>query len=145
MNNQPNQSQEINKSQEAKDQDEDDEEVEMDNDEQEQKVDTPIPEEPEMSEEQVREMKKAFKFIDADKNGTVTKQELLNYLRSHDNGLRITPASVANIARKVDVDGDGVISFEEFSNALDGILERFEVLKLAKNKKVKANKAKVKR
>lgn len=85
-------------------------------------------------------MKAAFKFIDADGNGTVTKQELIAYLKKNDNGLKITPASILNAVRKVDVNGDGIISYEEFVTALDSILERFEVLKLAKKNKKAAGK-----
>lgn len=67
-------------------------------------------------------MKRVFKRMDTTGNGVVTTRELGDFLKRMDNGLRITPASVNTIIRKVDVNGDGKISFSEFENALFGIL-----------------------
>ena len=72
-------------------------------------------------------MKMIFKRMDTSGDGVVTTKELGYFLRQMENGLRITPASVNTIIRKVDVDKDGKISFEEFESALTGILQKFQI------------------
>lgn len=62
--------------------------------------------------------------MDTDKDGTVSKKELQYFIKNLD-GPAITPASVTTIIRKVDSNGDGIISFQEFEDALQGILKRF--------------------
>lgn len=56
----------------------------------------------------------AFNFIDLDKNGFISEEELLIYYKSY--GVHDADV-IKNIFRKLDVDGDGVISREEFVEA----------------------------
>ena len=74
----------------------------------------------------MQQLKRAFKECDVDKDGTVTKKELHYFVKNLD-GPAITPASVTTIIRKVDKNGDGVIQWQEFEDAVQGILKRFNI------------------
>ena len=54
----------------------------------------------------------AFSLFDADGDGYITSEELVEMLSTVDNNLEEN--AVANLMTKADLDGDGVISFEEF-------------------------------
>ena len=58
---------------------------------------------------QIKIIKRVFSVIDTDGDGTVTAEELQNYLLTNMNGLRITRATVSYLIRKIDVNKDGII------------------------------------
>lgn len=63
--------------------------------------------------EQVKQISDAFKVFDKDKSGTITADEIRAVLRKC--GEEVDEAEVEDILRRVDVDGDGKISIEEFA------------------------------
>lgn len=60
----------------------------------------------------------AFSLFDADGDGHITSEELVEMLSTVDNNLE--ESAVANLMTKADLDGDGVISFEEFYQLIMG-------------------------
>lgn len=63
-------------------------------------------------EEVLENLRDAFKVFDIDKNGSITAEELQNVLGSL--GEESTMAECRKMISGVDVDGDGMISFDEF-------------------------------
>ena len=63
-----------------------------------------------LSETEVEELKKAFQTIDENHDGTITQAELRKALQSSASG---NDASVAELIRLADVDGDGKLSYNE--------------------------------
>ena len=57
------------------------------------------------------EIRREFRAIDGDKNGIITKEELLKSIK--ERGV-ISPDQVEEFLRETDVDGNGEIDFEEF-------------------------------
>ena len=65
-----------------------------------------------LSEDEVAEIKEAFKELDVDGNGTITSEELQNVIILFGEKL---PETVINVmVEMADTDGDGKINFEEF-------------------------------
>lgn len=66
----------------------------------------------ELSQEQVAEFKAAFSRFDKNKDGTINVQELGDILKTL--GQKPTEEELKELIARVDTDGDGAISFEEF-------------------------------
>ena len=64
------------------------------------------------SEEQIAEFKEAFSLFDKDGDGTITIKELEVVMRSL--GQNPTDAELQDMIKDVDIDGNGVIDFNEF-------------------------------
>lgn len=62
------------------------------------------------------EMREAFKVFDRNGDGKISCKELKYVLTSI--GENLTDAEFADLIREADIDGDGSISFDEFSNVL---------------------------
>lgn len=58
------------------------------------------------------ELATAFKYFDADRDGTTSKEELKRVMKQF--GQKLTKAELNAVVAEVDTDGDGEISFEEF-------------------------------
>jgi calcium-dependent protein kinase len=67
-----------------------------------------------MSEDDVRKLKETFSRLDLDKSGTVTIDELKEAIKTMDAS---QAASVQAMMSSLDVNGDGVISYEEWMMA----------------------------
>lgn len=65
------------------------------------------------TEEQLNELREAFKVFDKDGDGTVTTAELGDVMESL--GQHPTEAELHEMINEVDVDGNGEIEFEEFA------------------------------
>ena len=65
--------------------------------------------------EQAAELKKAFEVMDANKDGVVTKDELVTLLKGL--GEDVTDEVVDEMIKIADENGDGKIQFEEFVKA----------------------------
>ena len=65
-----------------------------------------------VSEQQIKEFKEAFSFIDKDGDGKITFIELKTVMLSL--GLLPTVEEVIEIIKEMDTDGNGVIDFTEF-------------------------------
>ena len=61
-------------------------------------------------------MKIAFRQFDRNNDGVLSKREVRNMLRPLSN--EIDPKDIDKIIEKADTNGDGVISFKEFVNAI---------------------------
>ncbi|KAH3802310.1 neo-calmodulin-like [Dreissena polymorpha] len=62
---------------------------------------------------QVEQIKAAFKVFDKDNSGALTRDEILSVLRLA--GDKVDDAELDDMISRVDVDGDGKISIEEFA------------------------------
>ena len=62
------------------------------------------------------EMMKAFQVFDADGSGNITAQELRATMGKL--GVKLTDDEVDDMINEADTDGDGQISYEEFSNMM---------------------------
>ncbi|WAR18065.1 CALM1-like protein [Mya arenaria] len=62
---------------------------------------------------QVEEMKTAFKVFDKDNSGTISRDEIREVLNMA--GEKIDDSEIDEMLRKVDIDGDGNISIDEFA------------------------------
>ncbi|XP_060602173.1 neo-calmodulin-like [Ruditapes philippinarum] len=62
--------------------------------------------------DQLEELRQAFRIFDKDDDGTISTQELGTVLRSL--GQNPTEHDLEQIIKEVDVDGNGLIEFEEF-------------------------------
>ena len=62
------------------------------------------------------EMLKAFQVFDADGSGNITAQELRTTMGKL--GVKLTDDEVDDMINEADTDGDGQISYEEFSNMM---------------------------
>ena len=64
----------------------------------------------------------AFKMIDVDEDGHISKEELIRTFGGGHMAERTTEVW-DEIMNEVDKDNDGMISFEEFTNAMQGVVE----------------------
>jgi calmodulin len=72
-----------------------------------------------LSEDEVAEIKEAFKRMDVDGNGTVTSEELKKVMK--EQGENIPEVFTEVMVAMADTNGDGKISYEEFVQmAIDG-------------------------
>ena len=76
-------------------------------------------------------LKELFKSIDEDGSGTITLEEMRKALTKWEH--KITDAELANLMTVADVDGDGLIDYNEFvaSTMQMSKLEKEEVLQKA--------------
>ena len=65
-----------------------------------------------LSEDEVAEIKEAFKRMDVDGNGTVTSEELKKVMK--EQGEKLPEAVIDVMVAMADTDSDGKINFEEF-------------------------------
>lgn len=66
----------------------------------------------EVSAAKLKEYRDAFDMFDRDRDGSITSKELSNVMR---NLVRdISDAEIKQIIQEVDIDGNGIIDFEEF-------------------------------
>jgi calmodulin len=66
----------------------------------------------EVSAAKVKEYRDAFDMFDRDRDGSITTKELSNVMK---NLIRdISDAEIKQIIQEVDIDGNGIIDFEEF-------------------------------
>ena len=68
-----------------------------------------------LTEDQVKEMKKAFEVMDSNKDGFVTKDELKTLLKGL--GEDVTDEVINEMLNIADTNGDGKVEFEEFCAA----------------------------
>ena len=66
----------------------------------------------ELTEEQIAEFKDAFSFIDKDKDGSITSEEIGSALEAM--GKFVTPTEIRDMINLIDSDGNGKIEFSEF-------------------------------
>ena len=69
-----------------------------------------------LSEEQVAEFKEAFDKFDKDKDGTISVQELGTVMQ--ELGLKPSEAELKVLIARLDTDNNGIISFQEFLEAM---------------------------
>ena len=65
-----------------------------------------------LTEEQIMEFKEAFNFFDGDGDGTITTKEIGTVMRSL--GQNPTEDELQEMINEIDVDGHGIIDFQEF-------------------------------
>ena len=65
-----------------------------------------------LTDDQAKELKKAFEMIDTDGNGFLDKEEIRKMLQGMDSD--VDDAAVEEFLRNADQDGDGRVSFDEF-------------------------------
>ncbi|KAF0314491.1 Calmodulin [Amphibalanus amphitrite] len=65
--------------------------------------------------DQVASLRRQFDLLDTDEDGHISPVHLTNVLRSID--LHITDTEMDEVMAKTDVDGDGIITFEDFVEA----------------------------
>ena len=70
---------------------------------------------PNLSAEQIEELKKAFAVLDENKDGVISKDELAKLLGGL--GEDVTDDVVTEMMNLADSDGDGKVNFEEFCKA----------------------------
>eukprot|EP00762_Andalucia_godoyi_P003250 ANDGO_06618.mRNA.1 hypothetical protein GUITHDRAFT_92634 len=63
-----------------------------------------------------RDLRTAFRSMDADKDALITVDEFENWLKRFD--FRITDLCLVKLVRRFDANGDGIITFDEFVGAL---------------------------
>ena len=68
-----------------------------------------------LSAEQAAELKKAFEVMDTNKDGVVTKDELMTLLKNL--GENVSDDVIDEMIKIADENGDGKIQFEEFVKA----------------------------
>jgi calcium-dependent protein kinase len=66
-----------------------------------------------ISKEETEHLEKIFKAIDADGNGNLDKQEILNGYEEH-FGIPISEEEVDKMFKEIDIDGNGTIDYSEF-------------------------------
>merc|ERR1712042_324742 len=64
------------------------------------------------------EIREAFQVFDGDGNGFINRQELAVVMGNM--GESLTPAEIQGMIDEADVDGDGLINYEEFYNMMSG-------------------------
>uniref|UniRef100_A0A8C4NH44 Calneuron 2 n=1 Tax=Eptatretus burgeri TaxID=7764 RepID=A0A8C4NH44_EPTBU len=69
-----------------------------------------------ISEDEIKEIRDAFRVFDRDGNGFISKQELGMAMRSL--GYMPSEVELAIIMQRLDMDGDGQVNFEEFMTLL---------------------------
>lgn len=65
-------------------------------------------------------LRAAFKLFDLDNNGRITMKEIRNVLRG--SGAATEPEEWRKIIADIDKDGDGEISFPEFNEMMQNLL-----------------------
>ena len=70
---------------------------------------------PNLSAEQIEELKKAFAVLDENKDGVISKDELAKLLGGL--GEDVTDDVVTEMMNLADTDGDGKVNFDEFCKA----------------------------
>ena len=70
---------------------------------------------PNLSAEQLEELKKAFAVLDENKDGVISKDELSKLLGGL--GEDVTDDVVTEMMNLADTDGDGKVNFDEFCKA----------------------------
>ncbi|XP_037090477.1 calmodulin-2/4-like [Pollicipes pollicipes] len=61
-------------------------------------------------------LRRQFDLLDTDEDGTISSEHLTNVLRSIE--LNITDTEMTDVMTKTDINGDGLITFDDFVNAL---------------------------
>ena len=69
-----------------------------------------------LSEDEVAEIKEAFKEMDVDGNGTITPEVLQKVMKKQ--GEKIPEGVITVMVAMADTDGDGKMNFEEFVQML---------------------------
>ncbi|KAL1156190.1 hypothetical protein V6Z11_A08G075300 [Gossypium hirsutum] len=69
-----------------------------------------------MQENEVDELKEAFKVFDRDQDGFISANELRQVMMNM--GERLTMEEAEQMIREADLDGDGVVSFDEFGRMM---------------------------
>ncbi|TYJ21607.1 hypothetical protein E1A91_A08G074100v1 [Gossypium mustelinum] len=69
-----------------------------------------------MQENEVDELKEAFKVFDRDQDGFISANELRQVMMNM--GERLTMEEAEQMIREADLDGDGVVSFDEFARMM---------------------------
>ncbi|PPS06835.1 hypothetical protein GOBAR_AA13816 [Gossypium barbadense] len=67
-------------------------------------------------ENEVDELKEAFKVFDRDQDGFISANELRQVMMNM--GERLTMEEAEQMIREADLDGDGVVSFDEFARMM---------------------------
>lgn len=70
-------------------------------------------------------LKELFMLIDADKSGTISVSEMMNFFNFSSPD---SESQIKDLIKEVDIDQDGAISFIEFEKAMEGIAENGEIL-----------------
>ena len=70
-----------------------------------------------LSQDELSQLKAAFKFFDKDGNGTVEPEEISQVLKAL--GLEMTDEELKDIMSSLDENGDGVMDFQEFVQMMD--------------------------
>lgn len=81
-----------------------------------------------------RPIEEIFAEYDEDGNGTLTSKELRNALRKLNLGL--TSKDIDQIMQKIDVNGDGIISYDEFFAELGANLKYDRLMMRRANNKL---------
>ncbi|KVH93817.1 calmodulin-like protein 3 [Cynara cardunculus var. scolymus] len=74
------------------------------------------------SREKKAELKSVFATFDKNKDGFITKQELSDSLKNI--GISTSERDVLEMVQKVDVNGDGLIDFDEFCELFESMMSR---------------------
>jgi len=74
-----------------------------------------------LDEKQVAEFKEAFELFDTDKTGSIDHAELTFACKAL--GMPMTKQEIDTLMKKVDIDGGGTVSFDEFLDLLAGKAE----------------------
>lgn len=64
-------------------------------------------------------LRQAFIYFDGDRNGTISKDELRECLKSED--FTMTDEDIDNLIKGVDTNNDGNIDYEEFINMMNSV------------------------
>ena len=67
-----------------------------------------------LKESKIQEMKQEFLNLDADKDGSITVEELGKVLHSMMGKLKVSEEEIENVLKDVDKDGDGTIDLNEY-------------------------------
>ena len=88
-----------------------------------------------LTEEEIGDFQETFSLLDEDDSGTITTKELGGVMESL--GQNTTEAGLQNLINEVDIDGDGILDFNEFLmlmvgkskdvNTEDELIEAFRV------------------
>lgn len=85
------------------------------------------------------ELRSVFATFDKNNDGYITKQELKDSLNSI--GMDMTESDIADMVRKVDSNGDGLIDLEEFCESFDSLMGRGETNQEAQGRDVNDDEA----
>jgi Ca2+-binding EF-hand superfamily protein len=78
----------------------------------------------ELNEQQLNEFQKIFSFLDLNGDGVITKREFYEAMKSL--GSHPTKHEVNNVVKKMDIDGDGQINFDELLNYVKKVYAAFK-------------------